>query len=74
MGDTHTWPALRNLDPAMMSAAASMSASSHTMTGECPPSSIVHGFMSEPAIAASCLPTGTDPVNEIFRTMGDWMR
>jgi len=58
----------------MISAAASTSASSQTITGECPPSSIVHGFMSEPAIAASCLPTGTEPVNEILRTIGELMR
>ena len=57
-----------------MSAAASTSASSHTITGEWPPSSIVHGFMSAPAIAASCFPTGIEPVKEILRTIGELMR
>ena len=57
-----------------MSAAVSTSASSHTITGEWPPSSMVQGFMSPPAMAASCLPTGTEPVKEILRTMGELMR
>src|SRR5258706_11226435 len=57
-----------------MSAAASTSASSITITSAWPPSSIVHGFMSAPAIAARCLPTGIDPVNEILRTIGELMR
>ncbi len=39
-----------------------MSASSNTSTGEWPPSSIVPRFMCAPASAASCLPTGTEPV------------
>ena len=30
--------------------------------------------MCAPASAASCLPTGTEPVNETLRTMGDWIR
>jgi hypothetical protein len=35
-----------------------------------------HGdrFMYVPAIAASCLPTGTEPVKETLRTTGDAMR
>ncbi|MCY1245146.1 hypothetical protein D9M72_582680 [compost metagenome] len=31
-------------------------------------------FMWLPASAASCLPTGTEPVNETLRTMGEAMR
>lgn len=65
---------LLNLNALSMDAARSTSASSHQMTGECPPSSIVMRFMWLPARAASCLPTGTDPVNDTLRTMGDAIR
>ena len=74
VGDTHTWPALLNFIADSMVAARSTSASAHTMTGECPPSSIVMRFMWLPASAASCLPTGTEPVNDTLRTIGEAIR
>src|SRR5674536_376208 len=64
----HTCPALRYLNAAMVSAAFSGSASANTTTGECPPSSMVARFMLLPASAARCLPTGIEPVKEIFFT------
>jgi hypothetical protein len=73
-GDTHTWPALRVLSFASMVAAASTFASSNTMAGEWPPSSQVPRFMCAPASAASCLPTGIEPVKDTLRTMGEAMR
>ena len=57
-----------------MVAAASTFASSNTTTGEWPPSSHVPRFMCAPASAASCLPTGMEPVKDTLRTMGDLMR
>src|SRR5258708_6500140 len=63
----HTWPALRYLKAAMVSAAFSASASANTTTGEWPPSSMVVRFMPLAASAARCLPTGIEPVNEILR-------
>ena len=63
-----TWPALRYLNAAIVSAAFSGSASANTTTGECPPSSMVVRFMPLAASAARCLPTGIEPVNEIFFT------
>ena len=70
----HTWPALRNLKLHSMSAALSTSASSQTITGAWPPSSMVQRFIKPAALAASILPTATEPVNEILRTMGLLMR
>ena len=61
-----TWPALRYLNAAMVSAAFSGSASSNTTTGECPPSSMVARFMPLAASPARCLPTGIEPVKEIL--------
>ncbi|KAG1243751.1 hypothetical protein G6F65_022210 [Rhizopus arrhizus] len=55
-------------------AARSTSASSNTSTGEWPPNSIVTRFMCAPASAASCLPTGTEPVNDTLRTIGERIR
>jgi hypothetical protein len=54
--------------------AMSTSASSNTIAGAWPPSSIVTRFMWAPAIAASCLPTAVDPVNDILRMTGCGMR
>ncbi|MCY1304313.1 hypothetical protein D9M70_540600 [compost metagenome] len=70
MGDTQTCPALRYLLPDMIATACSMSASSVTMTGAWPPSSIVARFMCWPASAASILPTGVEPVKDILRITG----
>src|ERR1700694_2136860 len=63
-----TWPALRYLNAAMVSAAFSGSASANTTTGEWPPSSMVVRFMPLAASPARCLPTGIEPVKEILRT------
>src|ERR1700694_2397652 len=68
-----TWPALRYLNAAMVSAVFSGSESLNTTTGECPPSSIVARFMPLAASPARCLPTGTEPVKEILRTMSEAM-
>ena len=70
----HTWPALRNLKAPIIFAAPSTSASSKTSTGEWPPSSMVARFMWLAASALRCLPTGTEPVNEILRMTGCGMR
>ena len=58
----------------MVFAATSTSASSNTITGAWPPSSMVTRFMCAPAIAASCLPTTVEPVNEILRITGCGIR
>src|SRR5215212_4634725 len=70
----HTWPALRYLKAEIVSAVFSGSASPNTTTGEWPPSSMVARFIPFAASWARCLPTGTEPVNEILRTIGDAMR
>ena len=69
-----TWPALRYLKAAMVSAAFSGSASANTTTGEWPPSSMVARFMPLAASPARCLPTGIEPVKEIFLTILDGIR
>src|SRR5690349_5069890 len=65
-----TCPALRNFEAAIVFAATSMFASSNTITGAWPPSSIVARFMYLPASDARCLPTTVEPVNEILRITG----
>src|SRR3982751_4882446 len=62
-----TWPALRYLNAAMVSAAFSGSASANTTTGEWPPSSMVVRFMPLAANTAKCLPTGIEQVLGDFR-------
>jgi hypothetical protein len=69
-----TWPALRYFPAAAMSATFTGSTSSKTMTGECPPSSMVARFMPSAAIFARCLPTGIEPVKEILRITGEPIR
>ena len=69
-----TWPALRYLPAAAISAVFTGSASSNTITGEWPPSSMVARFMPSAASFARCLPTGIEPVNEILRMIGDASR
>ncbi|KAG1525551.1 hypothetical protein G6F51_014361 [Rhizopus arrhizus] len=70
VGEMQTWPALRNLAPPEALTASSTSASSATMTGAWPPSSIVTRFICRPASAASSLPTGVEPVNVTLRITG----
>src|SRR5277367_4677689 len=65
-----TWPALRYLLDVITLTATSRSASSKTITGACPPSSMVTRFICKPASAASFFPTAVDPVKEIFRITG----
>ncbi len=76
-----TWPALRYLNAAIVSAVFSGSASPNTTTGEWPSSSIVARFMPLAARPARCLPTGIEPVNEILldrhpadQMLGDFRR
>src|ERR1051325_3308672 len=69
-----TCPALRYLKAEIVSAVFSGSASPNTTTGECPPSSMVARFMPRAASSARCLPTGTEPVKEILRTIGEAIR
>ena len=70
VGEMQTWPALRNLAAPAVFRASAMSASSARMTGAWPPSSMVTRFMCWPAKAASCLPTGVEPVKVILRISG----
>ena len=74
VGEMHTWPALRNLAPPEAFTASATSASSATITGAWPPSSIVTRFMCAPASAASCLPTGVEPVKVTLRMIGCGIR
>ena len=69
-----TWPALRNLAPPAALTASATSASSATITGAWPPSSMVARFMCWPASAASCLPTGVEPVKVTLRMTGCGIR
>lgn len=52
------------------STARSISASSHTMTADLPPSSNMHGVRFKAAAAATCRPVATEPVNATFWTAG----
>ena len=69
-----TCPQLRNLAVAAACAAAAGSASSNTMTGAWPPSSIDTFFTPSAQRCSSCLPTGTEPVKDTLRTMGEPIR
>src|SRR5208282_3679311 len=69
-----TWPALRNLARASVRALATGSASSCTMTGACPPSSMETRFTPAAHWARTLLPTVTEPVSDTFRTMGAAIR
>ena len=61
---------LRNFDTIAPSTAASTSASSKTMKGALPPSSMVTFFTVPAHWAISNLPTSVDPVKVSLRTMG----
>src|SRR5690606_7363391 len=67
---TQVCPALRNLEAAAPCTAASRSASSNTMKGALPPSSMLVFLMSGAHCASSCAPTSVLPVNESLRTTG----
>ena len=70
LAQTQVWPELRNLEAMAPCTAASRSASSKTMNGALPPSSIDTFFMCPMALAASVLPTAVDPVKVILRSLG----
>ena len=67
---THVWPEQRNLQAMAASAARSRSASSKTMKGAFPPSSMLTFFMVSAASRVSILPTPVEPVKLSFLMMG----
>mmetsp|Transcript_12646 Transcript_12646/g.31053 ORF Transcript_12646/g.31053 Transcript_12646/m.31053 type:complete len:202 (+) Transcript_12646:569-1174(+) len=68
LAHTHVWPAFLNLLAIAPSTAALTSASSKTMKGALPPSSIDTRLTLPAAMARSFFPIGVDPVKEIFLT------
>ncbi len=73
LGEVHTCPALATLAATQARTAAATSVLAHTMTGAWPPSSIVLAFMAAAARPATCLPTGTEPVNATYLITGEAM-
>ena len=69
LAHTQVWPALRNLQAIAPETAASMSASSNTINGALPPSSIEVFLMVEAHCACSCRPTAVEPVKLNFFTV-----
>jgi hypothetical protein len=67
---TQVWPALRYFAATAPSTARSRSASSKTMKGALPPSSIETFFTVFAACSSRSFPTGVDPVKVIFLTNG----
>ncbi len=67
---TQVWPALRNFETIAPLTAASRSASSKTMNGALPPSSIDVFLTVAAHCASSTLPISVDPVKLSFRTVG----
>ena len=65
---TQVWPALRYFAAIAPSTARSRSASSKTMKGALPPSSIETFFIVFAACSISFLPTSVEPVKVIFLT------
>lgn len=70
LAQIHVCPALRNPDATANAAAFSMAASSNTMYGAFPPSSMLTLFMLSAAFFIKSFPTRVDPVNVILRTSG----
>src|SRR6187455_2191850 len=68
LAHTQVWPALRYLLAIAPSTALSMSASSNTMNGALPPSSIDTFFTLDAHLAISILPTSVEPVKVSLRT------
>lgn len=62
VGEVQTWPALRYLRAAELTAAALTSVSSQTMTGAWPPSSMSTGVMCSEASEVRRRPTAVEPV------------
>ena len=67
---TQVWPLLRNLQAIAPITASSRSASSNTMNGALPPSSIEHFITWSAACLSKMRPTSVDPVNVSLRTIG----
>ena len=70
LAQTQVWPVLRYFDAIAPLTAASISASSKTMNGALPPSSIETFFTVRADCSISCLPTSVEPVKVILRTVG----
>ena len=67
---TQVWPELRYLAIIAPATARSRSASSKTMNGALPPSSIDTFFTVPADCSTSILPTSVEPVKVILRTSG----
>mmetsp|Transcript_21482 Transcript_21482/g.63310 ORF Transcript_21482/g.63310 Transcript_21482/m.63310 type:complete len:207 (-) Transcript_21482:550-1170(-) len=70
LAQTHVWPLFRNLEPIAPATASSKSASSKTMSGACPPSSMLTFLTVAADWRSSCLPTAVEPVKPSLRTVG----
>src|ERR1700761_9221313 len=70
LAHTQVCPVLRNLLPIAPTTAASRSASSNTMKGALPPSSILVFLIVGAHWASSLAPTSVEPVNDSLRTSG----
>ena len=70
LAQTQVCPALRNFEAIRPSAAASRSASSNTMKGALPPSSIETFLIVPAACRSNSRPISVDPVKLILRTVG----
>ena len=68
LADVHASPMLRILATIAPATAASMSASSKTMNGALPPSSIDRRSNVSDACAISLRPTSVEPVNDSLRS------
>jgi hypothetical protein len=66
----HFWPADQKAPAKLSSTARPRSASAITTTGLWPPSSSWTRLPSGVTSSRTCLPTGTEPVNEIASTCG----
>ncbi len=69
LAQTQVCPVLRNLHMIAPSTAASRSASSKTMKGALPPSSIEHFFTCGAACSSRMRPTSVEPVKVSLRTL-----
>ena len=68
LAQTQVWPLLRNFDAIAPATAASRSASSKTMKGALPPSSIEHFITWSAAWRSRMRPTSVEPVKVSLRT------
>src|SRR6516162_5017334 len=70
LAHTHIWPALRYFEAIAPLTAISISASSKTMNGALPPSSIEVFFTVAAHCSIKSLPISVEPVKVSFRTVG----